>query len=101
MHQLSVSCGEWGLASSCGAWTSHFSGFFCCKAWVLGAPATVVAAPALEHRLNSCSTLGLVALQHVGAPRSGIEPVSPALASRFFTTEPPGKPPNSKFCLNT
>ena len=26
-------------------------------------------------------------------PRSGIEPVSPALAGRFFTTEPPGKPP--------
>ena len=25
-------------------------------------------------------------------PRSGTEPVSPALASRFFTTEPPGKP---------
>ena len=25
-------------------------------------------------------------------PRPGIEPVSPALAGRFFTTEPPGKP---------
>ena len=25
-------------------------------------------------------------------PDPGIEPVSPALASRFFTTEPPGKP---------
>ena len=24
-------------------------------------------------------------------PRSRIEPVSPALADRFFTTEPPGK----------
>ena len=24
---------------------------------------------------------------------SGIEPVSPALASEFFATEPPGKPP--------
>ena len=56
---------------------------------------------ALEHRLNSCSTLGSVALQHVAAPRSGIEPVSPALAGKFFTTEPPGKPPNSNFCLNT
>ena len=28
-------------------------------------------------------------------PGSGMEPVSPALAGRFFTTEPPGKPPNS------
>ena len=25
-------------------------------------------------------------------PNSGIEPVSPALAGGFFTTEPPGKP---------
>ena len=25
-------------------------------------------------------------------PDSGIEPVSPALAGGFFTTEPPGKP---------
>ena len=27
-------------------------------------------------------------------PDSGIEPVSPALASRFFTAEPPGEPMN-------
>jgi len=25
-------------------------------------------------------------------PKPGIEPVSPALSGRFFTTEPPGKP---------
>jgi len=25
-------------------------------------------------------------------PNSGIEPASPALVGRFFTTEPPGKP---------
>ena len=25
-------------------------------------------------------------------PHPGIKPVSPALADRFFTTEPPGKP---------
>ena len=25
-------------------------------------------------------------------PESGIEPMSPALAGEFFTTEPPGKP---------
>ena len=28
-------------------------------------------------------------------PDPGIEPVSPALAGGFFTTEPPGKPPPS------
>ena len=31
-------------------------------------------------------------------PRSGIKPVSPALAGTFFTTEPPGKP---KTCIET
>ena len=36
--------------------------------------------------------MGLVALQCVGFARSGIEPVSPALAGGFFTIEPPGKP---------
>ena len=30
--------------------------------------------------------MGLVALQHVGLPRPGIEPVSPALAGGFLTT---------------
>ena len=30
-------------------------------------------------------------------PGSGIEPVSPALAGRFFTTEPPGKPQQFKW----
>ena len=39
---------------------------------------------ALEHRRNSCGTWAL--------PESGIESVSPALAGKFFTTEPPGKP---------
>ena len=30
-------------------------------------------------------------------PESGIDPVSPALAGGFFTTEPPGKPPELSF----
>ena len=28
-------------------------------------------------------------------PGPGVEPLSPTLAGRFFTTEPPGKPPDS------
>ena len=36
--------------------------------------------------------MGLVALQHVGLPGPGIQPVSPILAGGFFTTKPPGKP---------
>ena len=31
-------------------------------------------------------------------PDPGIEPVSPALAGRFFTTEPPGKPLKERCC---
>ena len=30
-------------------------------------------------------------------PHPGIEPVSPALAATFFTTEPPGKPSDCSF----
>ena len=36
--------------------------------------------------------IDLVALWHVGVPGSGIKPLSPALAGRFFTTEKPEKP---------
>ena len=45
---------------------------------------------ALEHRLSLWCT-GLVALRHLDLPRQRIEPVSPALAGGFFTTQPPGK----------
>ena len=38
----------------------------------------------------------LCSMQHL--PQPAIEPVSPALASKFFTSEPPGKPRN--FLLN-
>ena len=30
-------------------------------------------------------------------PGPGTEPVSPALAGGFFTTEPPGRPPDAAF----
>ena len=36
--------------------------------------------------------MGLVALRHVGSSQTRFELESPALAERFFTTEPPGKP---------
>jgi len=35
---------------------------------------------------------GFYFLLHGDLPDLGIEPMSPALAGRFFTTEPPGKP---------
>ena len=70
---------------------------------VVCGPLTVVAPLVSEHRLRSCSWR---ALEHrpssSGArpqllhglwdfPGPGTEPVSPALAGRFFTTQPPGK----------
>ena len=33
-------------------------------------------------------------------PGPGIEPVSPALAGGFFTTEPPGKPPDTLLSIS-
>ena len=46
---------------------------------------------ALQHRLNSTGAWASL-LQGIWDPSgSGIESVSPTLAGRFFTTEPPGK----------
>ena len=88
-----------GLFSRCGAWASHcraalsqgtgskagsFSsdahGLSSCSCW------------ALKHRLKSCGTRASLLRGPRDLPWSGIEPVSPALAGGFFTTEPPGKP---------
>ena len=43
--------------------------------------------------------MGLVAPQFVYSSQTGTEPMSPALAGRFFTTEPPGKAMISRFIL--
>ena len=53
---------------------------------------------ALEHKLNSCSTWAQFLHGMWNLPRLGIRLVSPALAGRFSTTKPPGKPPSS--CLS-
>ena len=52
---------------------------------------------ALEHRLNSCGAQAQLLLSMWDLSRSGIEPMSPALAGGFFTTESPGKPQNNLF----
>ena len=60
-------------------------------------PLTIAASLVAEHRLQTCR------LSHCGSraqllrgmwdlPRPGLEPMSPALAGRFSTTAPPGKP---------
>ena len=46
---------------------------------------------ALEHKLSSCGEWAQLLCSRWDLPRSGIEPVSPALPGGFLTTRPPGK----------
>ena len=65
-------------------------------------PFTIAASLVVEHRLQTrrLSNCGLRAQLLRGMwdlPRPGLEPVSPALAGRFSTTAPPGKPKSTIF----
>ena len=82
-----------GLLSSCGAQASHCGGFSCCRTQSRACGLSSWGSPALEHRLNRCRTHDKLLLSMWHLPGSGIEPMSPALAGRFFSTETPGKPP--------
>ena len=58
---------------------------------------TVAASLVAEHklqmrRLSSCGSRAQLLRGMWDLPRPGLEPVSPALADRFSTTAPPGKP---------
>ena len=60
-------------------------------------PFTVPASPVAEHRLqthrlSSCGSRAQSLHGMWDLPRPGLEPMSPALAGRFLTTAPPGKP---------
>ena len=89
-----------GPTLRCGVRASHCGGFSCCRAQALGAWASVVVAHglsscgswALEHRLRSCGARAYLLCGMWDPPRPGLEPVSPVLAGRFLTTEPPEKP---------
>ena len=75
--------------SSCGKWGPLFI--------AVRGPLTIAASLAAEHRLQTrrLSNCGSRAQSLRGIwdlPRPGLEPVSPALAGRFSTTAPPGKP---------
>ena len=61
-------------------------------------PLTIAASLVAEHRLqtrrlSSCGSRAQLLHGMWDLPRPGLEPVSPALAGRFSTTAPPGKPP--------
>ena len=60
-------------------------------------PLTITASVFAEHRLqtrrlSSCGSRAQLLRGMWDPPRPGLEPVSPALAGRFSTTAPPGKP---------
>ena len=89
-----------GATLHCGVRASHCGGFSCCGARALGVQASVVVACglsscgswALEGRLSSCGARAQLLRGMWDLPRQGLEPLSPALAGRFLTTVPPGKP---------
>ena len=75
--------------SSCGKWGPLFI--------MVCGPLTVAASLVAEHglqtrRLSSCGSRAQLLRGMWDLPRPGLEPVSPALAGRFSTTAPPGKP---------
>ena len=60
-------------------------------------PLIIVASLVAEHRLqtrrlSNCGSQAQLLHGMWDPPRPGLEPVSPALAGRFSTTAPPGKP---------
>ena len=98
--RLFSSCSEQGLLSSWGVWASHCGSFSCCRIWALGhtgfsSCSTWVRSCgswALEHRFSICDAWDKLLHGMWNPPGPGIEPVSPELAGRLFTTESPGKP---------
>ena len=64
---------------------------------VVRGPLTITASLVAEHRLqtrrlSSCGSRAQLLRGMWDLPRPGLELVSPALAGRFSTTAPPGKP---------
>ena len=60
-------------------------------------PVIIAASLVAEHRLqmrrlSNCGSRAQLLRGMWDLPRPGLEPVSPALAGRFPTTAPPGKP---------
>ena len=76
--------------SSCGKWGPLFI--------AVRGPLIIVASLVAEHRLqtrrlSNCGSRAQLLRGIWDLPRPGLEPVSSALAGRFSTTAPPGKPP--------
>ena len=88
-----------------GARASHCGGLSLCGARAPGMRASVIVArglsscgpEALERRLSSRGTRTQLLRGMWDPPGPGLQPASPALAGRFPTTAPPGKPQWSDF----
>ena len=75
--------------SSCGKWRP----LFIAVRGPLIIAASLVAEHRLQtHRLSSCGSRAQLLRGVWDLPRPGLKPVSPALAGRFSSTAPPGKP---------
>ena len=75
--------------SSCGKWGPLFI--------AVRGSLTIAASLVVEHRLQTrrlsdCGSRAQLLRGMWDLPRPGLEPMSPALAGRFSTTAPPGKP---------
>ena len=68
----------------------------CCGAQALDAQASVVATRGLQSMGSIAVAHGLHSMWNL--PWPGIKPMSPALAGRFLTTGPPGKPNTEYYC---
>ena len=71
---------------------------------VVRGPLTVAASLVAEHRLqthrlSSCGSRAQLLWGMWDLPRPGLEPVATALAGRFSTTAPPGKPQSSMLLI--
>ena len=69
-------------------------------------PLTIAASLVAEHRLqtrrlSNCGSQAQLPRGMWDLPRPGLEPMSPALAGRFSTTAPPGKPLPLHFWIYT
>ena len=81
--------------SSCGKWGPLFI--------AVRGPLSIAASLVAEHRLqtrrlSNCGSRAQLLRSMWDLPRPGLEPVSPALAGRFSTTAPPGKPQTTSLC---
>ena len=92
--RLLSSCGQRGLLSGCSAWASHCSDSSHCGAQAPGHLPSGCCFRALGYLPSSCGARASLLHGMWNLPGPGIKPMSPTLTSEFFTTEPPGKPPN-------